>query len=91
MENPKLMPELKDLLESVRRFHALHPEGCFIFHFLGFQPSKEEDDDEEPFYDIDIDKTALGMYGDIYMIRQMLNDLRDIAENEKDDEEFVNL
>lgn len=90
MENPKLMPELKDLLESVRRFHALHPEGCFIFHFLGFQPSQEEEEDDS-FYDIDADKTTLGMYGDIYMIRQMLNDLRDIAENEKGDDEFVNI
>ena len=36
-DNKDLMPELKDILDRIMAFNRLHPEGAFIYNFLGFK------------------------------------------------------
>ncbi len=40
---------------------------------------------------MDENKSTIGIFGDIFTIREMLNDLRDIAEDEMNEDYFINL
>ena len=90
MENnePQLMCELNDIREMISRYNAIHPEGCFVFRFVGFKDSDEicEECGEKCMCDYDEKKSVLGICGDIETVRNMLNELRDVAEDCQDED-----
>ena len=88
MEN--LLPELVDIKNRIMAYNAVHPEGCFLFSFIGYKKSDEVCEDcGELCSCIDEKKSDLGICGDIETIRLMLNELRDIAEDCKDEDGTV--
>ena len=90
MENEKFLPELNDIKEMIQRYNAVHPQGCFIYRFVGYKESDEVCDEcEEKCGCFDSEKSDLGICGDIETIRLMLNELRDIAEDCKDEDGTV--
>lgn len=89
----EMMPELKDIMNRIHAYNAVHKNGCFVYNFMGIKKikgSKCECCDDE-LDDVDLTKSTLGAYGDIEDVRNLLNMLRDIVEDEKDEEEFVNV
>lgn len=93
MENEiNIIPELKDIKEMVMRYHAVHRDGCFVFRFVGFKSTGEVCPDcggKDCLCEYDERKSELGIFGDIETVRKMLEELRDIAEDEKDKDDFV--
>lgn len=93
MNNSNLMPELQDILERIKAFNRLHPEGCFIYNFLGFKKIKGSKCDccdtelDEP----DENKSIGGAFGDIEDIRYLCNMIRDIAEDVKEEDGHVDI
>jgi len=87
MENPEQVPyspELKDIIEMVKRYSISNPDACFIFGFLGFEEDKNhicEEYGEHGCSKISESKTSLGAYGDLETLRHMLNDLRNGIED----------
>ena len=86
----KLMPELKDILNRIQAFNVSHPEGRFIYAFLGFKKMSEIVDYEDAEEYIDENKTMIGGYGYLDELRGLCNDLRDNVEDNVDSEGFVN-
>ncbi len=92
-EEDKLMCELQDIMNRIIAFNRLHPEGVFVYNFLGFKKVKESKCDccdnevDEP----DENKSICGAFGDIEDIRYLTNMIRDISEDTKDEEGFVDL
>jgi hypothetical protein len=92
MENNEepLLPELKDIREMINRYNVAHPQGCFIYRFVGYKKADEpceECGDDCVCYDET--RSDFGVCGDIETIRNMLNELRDMSEDFKDDEGIV--
>ncbi|MEK6880095.1 MAG: hypothetical protein AABY22_10825 [Nanoarchaeota archaeon] len=83
-EEQEISCELKDVVEMVYRYNASHPEGCFIFRFVGFEEDKDhtcEECGENCSMKYSDKHSLLGIHGDIETVRNMLNELRDIAED----------
>lgn len=93
MEEIEYNPELKDILEMIHRYNASHKEGCFLFNFVGFKKDTENKCECcDDFTDtIDDTKSMVGAYGDLGMLRDMINMVRDIIEDGAEDDGFVNL
>lgn len=87
-----MYPELKDIINRIQAFNVTHPEGRFIYAFIGFKKDEENKCEEcGDFCDcIDDNKTTFGAYGFIDEVRNLSNGLRDIIEDECDEEGFVN-
>ena len=87
----ELMPELKDILNRVHAFNASHKEGCFLFSFVGFEKNKDEvcADCGGNCDEISDSKTVCGAYGQLEMLRDMLNHMRDSVEDNIDENGFV--
>jgi hypothetical protein len=86
MENkePDLLPELVDIKNRVKAYNLAHPDGCFVFRFVGYKKSGEQCPDcggDDCMCEYDESKSELGIFGDIETVRNMLNELRDIAED----------
>ena len=88
----ELSCELKDILEMIHRYNASHKEGCFIYSFMGFKKEIGTccDDCGGELDEVDDNKTLMGVYGDQGTVRILNNTLRDIIDNEADEEGFVN-
>ena len=87
-----LFPELVDIKNRIMAYNISHPEGCFIFRFVGFKDSKEICPDcgkDDCLVEIDENKSDFGICGDIETVRLMLNELREIAEECKDEDGMV--
>jgi hypothetical protein len=93
MENneTQLLPELKDIREMILRYNVTHPEGCFIFRFVGYKDVDEicPDCGEKCMCEIDERKSDIGAFGDIETVRAMLNELREVVEDNKTTDGFV--
>ena len=85
------MPELKNIIEMIYRYNTLHKEGCFIFNFIGWKkdPNHKCVDCGDNCDEIDENKSILGAYGNIEDLREMLNGLRDIVEDNSNEDGFV--
>jgi len=83
--------ELHDLLEMIKRYNATCPNGCFVFAFVGFERDMENICEEcgDHCDKISDKHTISGGHGDVFILRDILNSLRDMVEEEKDDEGFV--
>lgn len=86
-------PELKDILENIYRYNTTHKEGCFVFNFVGFKKSPNEKcvDCGEPIDEVDENKSIMGAHGNLETLRKLLNMLRDIVEDNVDDNGFVSV
>ena len=87
-----MYPELQDILNRIQAFNTTHPEGRFIYAFIGFKKDKENKCEEcDDFCDcIDENKTLLGGFGYLDELRCLSNDLRDNIEDNVDEEGYVN-
>lgn len=91
MDNP-LMPELQDILQRIRAFNKLHPEGIFVYSFIGFKENGEEfceECQENHPLEFDENKSIIGAFGHLYDLRYSLNMLRDLVEDNIDEDGFV--
>jgi len=91
-EKIDLLPELKDIQEMIMRYNITHPDGCFIFRFVGFKSSGKICPDcggNDCICEYDERKSEFGIFGDIETVRTMLEELRDIAEDNKNEDGFV--
>lgn len=94
-ENPEsyeVSPELKDIHEMIKRYNAANPDSIFLYSFVGFKKDAfnecpECGEDEDIVRD---ETTSVGAFGEIHILRDMLNHLRDTIEDDKDDEGYVN-
>ena len=92
MEKDKQVPELEDIREMILKYSEVHKDACFVFSFMGFKDDPDHKcidcggDCEMP----DETKTHLGAYGDINRVRGLLNELRDVVEDDTE-EYFVNV
>jgi hypothetical protein len=88
-----LSPELKDLLENVKRYCASNEDVCFVYGFVGFKKDPEHkcEDCGDECSEVDDTKTQLGAYGDLPTLRNILNNLRDTIEDSSGRDGFVNL
>lgn len=91
-EKKKYFPELADILNRINAFNVCHPEGRFVYAFIGFKKDEGEVCEECGDYCdcIDETKTVLGAFGFIDELRALSNDLRDNIEDNMDEEGFVN-
>ena len=90
-ENKDLMPELKDIIDRIMAFNRLHPDGVFIYNFLGFKkdPNTTCEDCGGHCDEPDENKSIGGAFGHIEDIRYLCNMIRDIAEDVKDEDGHV--
>ena len=83
--NEQRLPELTDIINRIMAFNIVHPEGCFLFRFIGYKDSDEicPDCGKKCLCEYDEQKSALGICGDIETVRGMINELREVAEDNK--------
>ncbi len=87
------MPELKDIVEMICRYNAVHKEGYFVFRFVGFNkdPNHKCIDCGDDCDQYDDTKSLIGIHGHLGDLREMLNELRDVIEDNIDENGFVNI
>lgn len=98
MEENTMFPELQDILNRIQAFNATHPEGRFVYAFLGFKkdPTQKCVECGGDCDCIDESKTSFGAFGYIDEVRALVNDLRDNIEDnrepseDEDEPDFVN-
>lgn len=92
-EEQELSPELKDILEMIKRYSVSNPESCFVYNFIGFKkiPDTHCDDCGEECDEIDLSKSQIGAFGNLNTIRQLNNMIRDVVEDGVDEYGFVNV
>jgi hypothetical protein len=92
-EENKLSPELSDIIEMIKRYAGANKNNVtFVYSFIGFRkdPTHKCEDCGDDCSIIGEDISTMGAYGDIYTCRALLNDLRDIVEENQDEDGFVN-
>ena len=78
----RMLDELKDIGEMIHRFIAVNKHGvAFVGSFIAFDKGGEIKDEAN----------SLFAYGDIESLRVMLNELRDVVEDDADEDGLVNL
>ena len=90
-ERNDMTPELKDIVEMVKRYNISNRQGCFLFSFVGFDKDMENTCDEcgDHSDKISDSKTLSGACGDLQTLREMLNFMRDAVEDNINEEGFV--
>ncbi len=88
-----LMPELKDLINRIHAFNVSHKEGCFVYNFVGFKPDTDTECEQcgGDCDEVDDNKSHMGAYGNLDTLRILTNMLRDLVEDNIDDDGFVNI
>lgn len=95
MEQEKIQEELRDVIDSLHRYLAVRKNNAsFVISFVGFKEGKCCDcgDECEDMYDES--GSRIFVYGHKENLRVMLNELRDVIEDEEEDPEhpgFVNI
>jgi len=92
-EENNLSPELKDIIEMIMRYAATNKNNVsFVYSFIGFRkdPNHKCIDCGDDCEQVGEDISTSGAFGDIYTVRALLNDLRDMVEEEQE-EGFINV
>jgi hypothetical protein len=92
-EEYKLSPELKDIVEMIYRYNAVHQNNtAFVYHFVSFKkdPQHKCIDCGEECDNLDEEGTMIGAYGDKDMLITLINALQEMIILEQDEDEFVN-
>ena len=90
----KKQAELQDLLLAVKRYLTVnHQNVTFIYSFIAYKKDEESSciDCGEQCERVDNEKSTIGMFGDLGELRKSLEMLRDMAEDEMDENGFVNI
>lgn len=92
-KNDDLMCELKDIKDRIIAYNRLHPDGVFIYNFLGFKKDPNSTCEECGGHcDVpDDNKSIGGAFGHIDDIRYLTNMIRDIAEDVKEKDGHVDI
>ena len=95
MKHDNLMPELVDIINRIKAYNLVRKEGVFVYGFIGFEKDPNNKCEEcggeceQPC----VEKSAFGGYGYIEDVRNLINMMRDMIEDEERDEndpEWVN-
>lgn len=94
MENnlkSEIYPELKDIIQAIKRYNLLHPSGCFLFNFVGWKKNEKDicPDCGKPVEEYDTDKSTIGGHGELEILREMSCELRDLIEDSVDEDGLV--
>ena len=91
--NDNVQCELKDLLLAIKRFCAVNKNKViFLGGFVAFKDSEEICCDcGEPCEEMNEEASDFYAYGGIEDLRDLSNTLRDLIEDEKDEDGFVNV
>jgi hypothetical protein len=91
---PKLQPELSDIIENIKRYCATNDDVHFVYGFLTYKPDPENEKCPDCGGDCgvpDETKSQFGAYGELDVIRDMLNNIRNNVEDNVDRNGFINL
>jgi hypothetical protein len=96
MQEEKINPEISDITEMINRYCASHKnQVCFVASFVAFKDvpkgTKCPDCGEDCEHTISDEASKVFAYGDKEVLRELINELRDIVEDEADDEDFINI
>ena len=92
MIDKKTQPEMQDLILAIKRYTIANKNNvAFIGCFTGYNKDTCKECNQNDVDLIDDSKSNLFIYGDIEELRNILNDLRDICEDEKDEDGFVSI
>lgn len=91
-DEQSMLPELIDIRNRILAYNTVHPEGCFLFSFVGFKKDKENICEECGDYCdcVDDTKSIIGAYGNLETLRIVCNEMRDFIEDSVDEDGFVN-
>jgi hypothetical protein len=88
----KIQPEIKDIIEAIRRYLAVNNGVCFIGSFTAFEcKCKDCSKSGEDEIGIKDDASTMFAFGDLESLRCELNGLRDMVEDEVDEDGFVSV
>ena len=88
----KTQPEINGIIESIHRYIAVNKGVCFIGSFMAFEcKCKDCSKSGEDEIDIKEDASRIFAFGDLESLRGELNFLRDLVEDEVDEEGFVSI
>jgi hypothetical protein len=93
MEEENLSPELKNIVEMIYRYNAVHQNNtAFVYAFISFKPDPEHkcEDCGENCDKLDEEGTMFGAYGDKDTLISLINDLQESIILEKDEDDFIN-
>ena len=91
MPKEKTQCEMKDLTEMIYRFVAANNQNvCFVGSFMAFKPICDEclEKGADPVKD---EASRMFAYGNKEALRALINELRDMIEDEADEEDFVSV
>jgi hypothetical protein len=94
MVKDELQPELSDIIEMIHRYCSSNKnEVSFVWSFVGFKEDPEHKCVEcgDNCDIVDDKKSMVGAYGDLETLRILTNELRDVIEDEVDEDGFINL
>ena len=90
--NDKTQPEINGIIESIHRYIAVNNGACFVGSFVAFEcRCKDCSKSGEEEVDVKDDASRVFAFGDIETLRIELNELRDLIEDEVDEEGFVSI
>ena len=86
-------PELKDIIEMIHRYLAINKDAGFVWSFVAFEKDKDHIcvDCGDNCDKINDKASRIGAYGDLPLLRNLVNELRDLVEDEVDENGFVNV
>lgn len=87
-------PELQDLLLAVKRWLAVNKQNVtFIYSFMAYKKDEENTycDCGESCDCVDYNKSTLGVFGYLSEARNAIELLRDMVEDESDEDGFINI
>lgn len=91
-DDNEISKELQDIIDAIERYTETNKnQVCFVVSFVAFKevpgticPECKEECDH------DVAEDRMLAYGNKEGLRAVLNDLRDMIEDESDDDDFVN-
>jgi hypothetical protein len=84
-------PELQDIIQAIKKYSVLNPTCTFLFGIVAYKDGEERCEECDEIHEcIDDEKSSFGIFGHILEIRNMLNSMRDFAEEEVDENGMVN-
>jgi hypothetical protein len=91
--NKQMSPELKDFMEILHRYIAINKDVGFVWAFVSFEKDGTHKciDCGEDCDKVKENASRIGAYGDLGLLRDLTNDLRDLIEDEVDEDGFVNV
>ena len=86
MKKDVIQPELKGLIENLKRWFIVNKGNvCFVGTFVSFKKDKNEK------IVINDDASEMIIYGDKHTLRAILEELRNIIEDEADKDGIVSI